>query len=95
MRAHGVPEGPDGLRGDHRLPTAADGRRDHEREADIVLGEDFLDGDEGGLGVEGIEDGLDQQQVDAAGDEGAHLAAVVGLHLVEGDDAEAGVVGIG
>ena len=32
---------------------------------------------------------------DAAGDEGAHLLRVGGLHLVEGDHAEAGIVGIG
>ena len=32
---------------------------------------------------------------DAAGDERAHLLRVGGLHLVEGDDAEAGIVGVG
>jgi hypothetical protein len=66
MRAHGVPERLDGLRGDHRLAAAADGRRDHEGQRDFVLGEDLLDGDERGLGVERVEDGLDQQQIDAA-----------------------------
>jgi hypothetical protein len=95
VRADGIPERPDGLRRDHRLAAAADGGRDHEREADIVLGENLLDGDERGLGVEGVEDGLDQQQVHAAGEERAHLAAVVGLHLVEGDDPETRVVGVG
>ena len=60
-----------------------------------VLVEDFADGDEGGLGVEGIEDGFDEQEVDAAGDEGANLVLVGGLDLVEGDDAEACVVGVG
>jgi hypothetical protein len=73
--AHGVPERLDGLRGDHGLAAAADGGGDHDRQADLVLGEDLLDGDERGLGVERVEDGLDQQQVDAAGDERAHLAA--------------------
>ena len=32
---------------------------------------------------------------DAAGDEGAHLLHVGGFHLIEGDHAEAGIVGIG
>jgi hypothetical protein len=32
-------------------------------QADLVLGEDFLDGDERGLGVERVEDRLDEQQV--------------------------------
>ena len=57
--------------------------------------EDLADGDQRGLGVERVEDGLDQQQIDAAGDQGAHLLGVGGLHLVEGDHAEAGVVGVG
>ena len=30
---------------------------------DLVLGEDFLDGDERGLGVERVEDRFDEQQV--------------------------------
>ena len=60
-----------------------------------VLVEHLLDGDERGLGVERVEDGLDEQHVDAARDERAHLLRVGRLDLVEGDDAEAGVVGVG
>ena len=60
-----------------------------------VVGEDLLDGDERGLGVERVEDGLDHQDVDAALDQRADLAFVGFEHLVEGDDAEAGVVGVG
>ena len=90
-----VPEGLGGLGGDQCLATAADRRGDHYRELLLVLVEDLADGDEGCLGVEGVEDGFDQEQVGAAGDERAHLMGVGGLHLIEGDDAEAGVVGIG
>ena len=93
--ADGVPERANRLRGDHRLAAAADGSRDHEREFDFVLGEHLFDRHERALGVEGVEDRFHQQEVHATGDERAHLAAVVGLHLVEGDDAEAGVVGVG
>ena len=95
MAADGAPERLDRLRGDHGFAAATDGGGDHEREADAVFGEDLLDGDEGGLGIEGVEDGLDEQEVGAAGDEGADLAAVVGFDLIEGDDAETGVVGVG
>ena len=83
-----------------RLAAAADGGGDHDRQflalrGEAILIEDLADGDQRGLGVERVEDGFDQQQVDAAGDEGAHLLRVGGLHLVEGDDAEAGIVGVG
>jgi hypothetical protein len=92
---HGAPEGLDGLRGDHGLAAAADRRGDHHRQVSVVLVEDLSDGHERGLGVERVEDGLDQQQVDAARDEGAHLLGVGRLHLVEGHHAEARVVGVG
>ncbi len=91
----GVPEGFGGLGGDQGLAAAAYGCGDHDRELLLVLVEDFADGDEGGLGVEGVEDGFDEEQVGAAGDEGADLLGVGGLDLIEGDYAEAGVVGIG
>ena len=92
--SYGVPIGADRLRGDHRLAATPDGGGDHERELDFVLGENLLDGDECGLGVEGVEDRFNEQKVHAAGDQRAHLATVVGFALVEGDDAEAGVVGV-
>ena len=69
----GVPERLDGLRGDHRLAAAPDRGRDHDRQFFAVLVEDLLDGDQRGLGVERVEDGLDQQQVDAARDQRADL----------------------
>ena len=96
----GVPEGLGGLRGDEGFAAAADGGGDHDGElfaagGEAVFVEDFADGDEGGLGVEGVEDGFDEEQVDPTGDQRAGLVFVGGLDLVEGDDAEAGVVGVG
>jgi hypothetical protein len=51
--------------------------------AEIMMGSEMLsaantssDGDEGGLGVERVEDGLDQQQVDPAREQGPHLLRV-------------------
>src|SRR6202012_5792748 len=57
--------------------------------------EDFANGDECGFGVERVEYGFNEEQGGAAGDEGAGLLFVCRLDLVEGDDAEAGVVGVG
>ena len=51
----------------------------------------FGDGVDRGLGVERVEDGLDQQQIGAAVDQPAHLLAIGGAQLVEGDGAEAGI----
>ena len=96
----GVPEGFGGLRGDEGFAAAADCCGDHDGQlfssgCEAILIEDLADGDERGLGVERVEDGLDEQQIDAAGDERADLMRVGGLHLVEGDDAKAGIVGVG
>ncbi len=51
--------------------------------AEIMIGrfmpscvEDLLDGDQRGLGVQRVEDGLDQEDVRAARDEGADLLDV-------------------
>ena len=53
------------------------------------------DGDECGFCVERVENGFNQQQVHAARDQRAHLAAIVGFALIEGDDAETGIVRVG
>ena len=57
-----------------------------------ALLEDLEHRDDRRLGVERVEDRLDQQQVDAAVDEAAHLVAVGVAHLVEGDRAKRRVV---
>ncbi len=58
--------------------------------AEIIIGsclpssvEHLLDGDQRRLGVQRVEDRLDQQQVDAARDQRAHLLGVGRLDLVE------------
>ena len=53
------------------------------------------DGADRGLGVERVEDGLDQQRVDAALDQAAHLFGVGGAQFVEGDGAEARIGHVG
>ena len=61
----------------------------------MVFVEDFLDGYQGGFGIERVEDGFYQEYVDSAGDEGAGFVFVGGFDLIEGDYAEACVVGVG
>jgi hypothetical protein len=54
----------------------------------------LLDGEDRGLGVEGVEDRLDQQQVGAAVDQAVGGCSVGRDQLVEGDVARARVVDV-
>ena len=74
--------------------AVGDGAGDHDRHA-YAGRRTHLDGEERGLGVERVEDGLDQQQVGAAVEQPAHLLAVGVAQLVEGDGAEARVGDVG
>jgi len=51
-----------------------------------------LDGKDRGLGVEGVENGLDQDQIGTAFDQAFGGLGVVFYQLIEGDVAVAGVV---
>ncbi len=92
--AQAVVEGFGGLAGEGAAGGIGDGAGDHDRQSYIVLIEDLLAGDDSRLGVEGIENGLDQQQVHAALDQASRRLGI-GLHqLVEGDVARAGVIDV-
>jgi hypothetical protein len=56
---------------------------------------DFGDGSDRGLGVERVEDRLDQQKVGAALEQSFDLLGIGGAQLIEGDGAEARVRHIG
>ena len=71
--------------------AVGDGAGDHHRHVDAALVARFGDGVDRGLGVERVEDRLDQQQVGAAVEQAAHLLAIGRAQLVEGDGAEAGI----
>ena len=58
------------------------------------LGEEVFDGEQAGLEVERVEDGLDQEDVDAAVDQGLGLFVVGGRELVEVHGPIAGVVDV-
>src|SRR5690606_4401676 len=72
----GVPEGFGFLGGDHGFPAEADGGGDDDGEIPAVFVEDLANGHGGGFGVEGVEDGLDHEDVGAAFDERADLVFV-------------------
>ena len=90
-----VPEGGGGLAGEGAPRAVGDRARDHQRQAHALLGEDLLGGEDRGLGVQGVEDRLDEEEVGAAVDEAADLLGVGGAEVVEADGAEAGVVDVG
>ena len=70
-------------------------RRNHDRQPTAPLCEGLLDAHERRLGVQRVDDGFNEQEVDAAVDETEGLVAVGVCHLVEGDRAEGRVVDVG
>ena len=86
----GGPESFHFLGGDHGFAATADSGADDNGEFGAV----FLDGDEGGFGVEGVEDGFDHEDVGSTFDEGFDLVGVGSFDLIEGDGAKGGVIGI-
>ena len=93
--AHRMPEGGRRLAGKRAPRAVGDRARDHQRQANAALGERLKAGEDRRLGVERVENGLDQDEVGAAVDEAADLLAVGDAQLVEGDRAEAGIVDVG
>ena len=75
--------------------AVGDGAGDHHRQIDAARVELFGDGEDGGLGVERVEDGLDQQRIDAAVEQAAHLFGVSDAQFVEGDRAKARIQNVG
>jgi hypothetical protein len=93
----GVPEGFGGLGGDEGFAAAADGCGDHDGKL-FAVGEPSKTSrmaTSAALALSESKMVSTSSRSDAAGDEGADLLHVGGLDLVEGDDAEAGVVGVG
>ena len=92
---HRVPERLGDLTRQGAAGGVGDGAGDHHRPAPVVLLEERLERVDGGLGVERVEDGLDEQHVGAAVDQAAGLLQVGLDQLVVGDVAGAGVVDVG
>ena len=84
-------EGVEGLARKNATALVGDGARHHDGQAQLLVGEDVLDGAQARLERQRVDDGLGQQQVAAAVDEAAHLLGVGVAHFIEGDRAEAGI----
>jgi hypothetical protein len=82
------PESLDGLAGEIASTEVDDRHRDEQRK----VGRDLFDGGDGGLAVEGVEDRLDEEEVDASFDQRACGLRVAIAELVEGDLAIGRVV---
>ncbi len=91
---HGVPERLGDLAGQGAAGRVGDGAGDDHRPAAAALLEERLEGEDRRLGVEGVEDRLDQQQVGAAVDEALRLLEVGLDEPVVGDVALARVVDV-
>ena len=92
--AHRMPEGGRRLAGKRAPRTIGDGPRDHQRQAGAALGELLEAGEDRRLGVEGVENGLDEDEVGAAIDEPLDLLAIGDAELIEADRAEARIVDV-
>ena len=93
--AHRVPEGLGRLAGERAAGQVGDRARDHDRQLDALFLEHFARGEDRGLGVQRVEDRLDEDDVGAAVDEAAHLIGIGEPQVVEGDGAVAGIVDVG
>ena len=92
--AHGDPEGLGCLSAQRPARGIRDGAADHDGQALAGLIKGFFCGEQGRFGVECIEDRLDEESVDAAVDQGDHLAGVGRDEVLEGHGAVAGVVDV-
>ena len=94
--AHRVPERLDGLARQDAAGGVGDGTGDHHRNARQAPGSThglyLVDGKQRGLGIEGVEDGLDQEHVGPALLQPARLLQIGGTQFLEGDVARARVV---
>ena len=86
--AHRVPEGFYGLTREGATGEIGDCGGDHQRHPMAGCLEVLFDGDERGLAVQSVEDGLDHQQVRTSIQQASHCVGVGGLQLVETDVAE-------
>ena len=81
--------------GQQAAGAVGDGAGDHDRQPHAARFADVGDGGDRRLGVERVEDRLDQQEVGAALDQAVDLLGIGGAQLVEGDGAEARIGHVG
>ena len=88
------PERLDRLARQRAARAVGNGARQHDREADAQLLEQALDGEDRRLGIQGVENGFEEQQVHTAFEQAARRFRIRPAHVVERDGAKAGVVDI-
>ena len=91
----GIPEGFRRLARQGAPRGIRDGAGDHHRKAYIVIVEILVDGVDRGLGIERIENGFDQHDIDAAFDKAMQGLVIGDDQIVEGDIAEPWIVDVG
>ena len=91
----GVPERLDGLPREGAAGSVGDGARDDDRKAPAESFEGRFEGEDCGLRVQGVEHRLDEEEIDAARDEGAGRLLVGAAELVEARVAGARVLHLG
>ena len=90
-----VPECLRVLPGEHPPTDIREGHRDHDRQLTAQFRKHRLDREDRRFGIQGIEDGLDHDQVDATFNQGFCRLGIVVAQLVEGNAARPGIVHIG
>ena len=89
---HRVPERLDRLARERAAGEVGDRAGDHQRQPHAAFREDLLDGEERGLRVQRVEDGLDQDEVDVAVEQRLDLLPIGDAELLEVHRAETRVV---
>src|SRR5690606_10716577 len=93
--SHGVQEGFRGLSGQGASGCVGNGSGDHDRQFGAAIPEVFLGCENGSLGVEGVENGFDQDDVGTTVDQPFDGLVIVFHQLVKAGVTEAGVVHAG
>ena len=81
----GDPEGLDRLPAQGPSGGIGDGPRDHDGQPDIPFLEQLIDGKDGCLGIQGVEDGLDQEDVHPSVNEAPGLVVIGQPQLIKSD----------
>ena len=92
--AHRMPERGRRLAGKRAAGKIGDRAGNHDRQTHTLLDENLVAGEDRRLGVQRVEDRLDQDDVGAAVDQPAQLLAIGDAQIVEADGAVAGIVDV-
>jgi len=88
---HRGPERRRRLAGEQASGTIGDGPGDHDRQPLTAVCREISDCCDRCLGVERVEDGLDQKEIGTALDQACNLLGIGGTQRIEGDGAKPGI----